>query len=295
VAANNFADRLRAAIDDKNSRVCVGLDPRVASLPASLRSQYAVPAEAVVEFCSRIIGAVAEYAPVVKLQSAYFEVLGRLAFSSLWAVVAEAKRQGLLVIVDAKRADIGPTAEAYAEAFFGGEITADALTVNPYLGSDGIMPFVDRARDGGQGVFVLVKTSNPSSGEVQDLRLEGGYHTVFEHVGEEVRLMGAPLVGECGYSAVGAVVGATYPEQLAHLRKEMPQVPFLVPGYGAQGGGAAQVAAAFDDEGHGAIVNASRSLIFAYQSRALPEEQYAQAAAEATLLMRDEINQALGE
>lgn len=289
----NFADRLFAAVEEKNSRVCVGLDPRLDLLPPTLLARHKVPAEAVVEFCREICGATAEFAPVVKVQSAYFEVLGRFAFSTLWAVVAEAQRMGLLVIVDAKRADIGPTAEAYAQAFFGGEIVADAVTVNPYLGSDGIMPFVDAGAAQGRGVFVLVKTSNPSSGEVQDLRLEGGYHTVFEHVGEEVRLMGAHLHGEYGYSAVGAVVGATYPEQLAHLRRELPGVPFLVPGYGAQGAGPEEVAGAFDDSGRGAIVNASRSIIFAYREGAWEPEQYAQAAAQAAQRMRDEINRAL--
>ncbi len=289
----NFADRLFAAVEEKDSRVCVGLDPRLDLLPAPLLARHQVPAEAVVEFCREVCAATAEFAPVVKVQSAYFEVLGRFAFSTLWAVVAEAQRMGLLVIVDAKRADIGPTAEAYAQAFFGGEIAADAITVNPYLGSDGIMPFVDAGAEQGRGVFVLVKTSNPSSGEVQDLRLEGGYHTVFEHVGEAVRLMGAHLHGECGYSAVGAVVGATYPEQLAHLRRELPGVPFLVPGYGAQGAGPEEVAAAFDESGRGAIVNASRSIIFAYREGAWEPEQYAQAAAQAAQRMRDEINAAL--
>ena len=291
--AANFADRLFAAVQEKDSRVCVGLDPRVALLPAPLLAQYPNPAEAVVVFCREICGAVAEFAPVVKLQSAYFEALGRLAFSSLWAVVAEAQRMGLIVIVDAKRADIGPTAEAYAEAFFGGEIAADALTVNPYLGSDGIMPFVDLAGEKGAGVFVLAKTSNPSSGDLQDLRLEGGYHRVYQHVGEEVRLMGAHLHGDCGYSAVGAVVGATYPEQLEELREDLPGVPFLVPGYGVQGAGAEEVVSAFDDRGLGAIVNASRSIIFAYRENGTPE-QFAQAAGEAARAMKEAVNAALG-
>ena len=292
MAAVNFADRLFTAVEEKNSRVCVGLDPRVGSLPPPLLAQHATTAEAVVAFCREICAAVAEDVPVVKVQSAYFETLGRLAFSTLWEVVAEAQRQGLLVIVDAKRADIGPTADAYAEAFFGGEVAADALTVNPYLGSDGIMPFVDAAGSKGAGVFVLVKTSNPSSGDLQDLRLEGGYHRVYQHVGEEVRLMGAHLHGERGYSSVGAVVGATYPEQLEELREDLPDVPFLVPGYGAQGAGPADVVGAFDDRGLGAVINASRSIIFAYRETEEPE-RFAQAAGEAAREMKAAINEAL--
>ncbi len=290
--AVNFADRLFAAVQEKESRVCVGLDPRVSLLPPPLLARYPTPAEAVVTFCRELCAAVADEVPVVKVQAAYFEALGRFAFSSLWAVVAEAQRLGLLVIVDAKRADIGPTAEAYAQAFFGGEVVADAVTVNPYLGNDGVMPFVDAAEQVGGGVFVLVKTSNPSSGDLQDLRLEGGYHRVYQHVGEEVRLMGAHLRGESGYSAVGAVVGATYPEQLAELREDLPGVPFLVPGYGAQGAGPEEVEAAFDDDGLGAVVNASRSIIFAYRDRGEPE-QYAQAAAQAAREMKEAINAVL--
>ncbi len=290
--AANFADRLFVAVQEKDSRVCVGLDPRIDLLPPPLLERYSNPAEAAVAFCREICAAVVDEVPVVKVQAAYFETLGRLAFSSLWAVVAEAQRLGLLVIVDGKRADIGPTAEAYAQAFFGGEVIADAVTVNPYLGSDGVMPFVDAAEQTGGGVFVLVKTSNPSSGDLQDLRLEGGYHRVYQHVGEEVRLMGAHLHGESGYSAVGAVVGATYPEQLAELREDLPGVPFLVPGYGAQGAGPEEVVAAFDDDGLGAVVNASRSLIFAYRETGEPE-QYAQAAARAAQEMKEAINRAL--
>jgi orotidine-5'-phosphate decarboxylase len=294
VAATNFADRLCAAVQEKDSRVCVGLDPRLDLLPEPLRAKQPSAAEAVVEFCREICAACADYAPVVKLQSAYFEVLGRLASNTLWAVVAEAQRQGLLVIVDGKRNDIGPTAAAYAEAYFGGELTADALTVNPYLGSDGLLPFTEAAHERGCGVFVLVRTSNPSAGELQDLRIEDSRHRIYEHVGEMVRIMAADLHGACGYASLGAVVGATYPEQLVQLRKAMPGVPFLVPGYGAQGAGAAEVAGAFDSQGLGAVVNASRSIIFAYQQSRGPED-YAHAAASAASLMRDEINAALAK
>ena len=292
MADTNFADRLFAAVEEKNSRVCVGLDPSLELLPAPLLAASATPAAAVVEFCRQICAAVAPLAPVVKLQSAFFEALGRAASETLWTVVAEAQSQGLLAIVDGKRNDIGSTASAYAQAYFGGETVADALTVNPYLGSDGILPFLEAAEPRGCGVFVLVRTSNPSAEEFQDLRVEDTTHRLYEHVGEEVRLMGAASVGDRGYSALGAVVGATYPEQLASLREQLPSVPFLVPGYGAQGAGAAEVRAAFDAQGLGAIVNASRSIIFAYRQAGAPEA-FAASAAAATQTMRDEINAAL--
>ncbi|NLO73983.1 MAG: orotidine-5'-phosphate decarboxylase [candidate division WS1 bacterium] len=292
MAETNFADRLFAAVEEKDSRVCVGLDPNLELLPDDLLAAHGHPAEAVVEFCTRICVAVAPYAPVVKLQAAYFEALGRAASNALWAVIAEARREGLLVMLDGKRNDIGSTASAYAQAYFGGETPVDALTVNPYLGSDGILPFLEAAQAVGSGVFVLVHTSNPSAAELQDLRIDDSSHRVYEHVGEEVRLMGASLRGERGYSALGAVVGATYPEQLAHLRRKLPGVPFLVPGYGAQGAGAAEVIGAFDDDRLGAIVNASRSLIFAYR-QATEGESFATAAGEAARRMRDEINSAL--
>ena len=222
-----------------------------------------------------MVDVVASQVPAVKFQAAYYEAYGPEGLSALHATAASARSKGLIVLIDGKRNDIGSTAEAYARAYLGrvpvGDRTepsweADALTVNPYLGSDGIAPFIATAEAEGKGLFVLVRTSNPSAGEFQDLVADG--RPLYRHVAEHLARWAEPVRGASGYSLVGAVVGATYPEELAELRGAMPGVPFLVPGYGAQGGTAADVAAAFDANGLGAIVNNSRGLTFAYKKPA---------------------------
>jgi orotidine-5'-phosphate decarboxylase len=241
----------------------------------------------------------------VKPQVACYARYGVEGMRVLARTIEHARQTGLLVIVDAKCNDIGATAEAYAEAFLGqsmacgravsGDFAADALTVNAYLGSDGIQPFVACARQSGKGLFVLVKTSNASSGELQDLPING--RPLYEHLGAMVAAWGADQRGACGYSAVGAVVGATYPEQAKRLRTLLPHTPFLVPGYGAQGATAADVVGCFDAQGRGALVTASRSIIFAYRRPAYATrygpEAYAAAARAATQQMIQEIHQAL--
>ena len=228
-----------------------------------------------------------------KFNSAFFEALGPGGPALLYRLMAWSTRFGLLIIVDAKRGDVGSTARAYANAMFsqyaeGPMRPPDAVTVSPWLGSDGVQPFVDQARELGRGVFVLVRTSNPSAAELQDLMTADG-RPIYRHVAELVSAWGGDQIGESGYSSVGAVVGATWPEQLAELRQVMPHTPFLVPGYGAQGGGAEDVVGAFDDKGLGAIVNSSRGIIYASSGR-----DFAEAAAEAAEQMREEINRVLG-
>lgn len=276
----NYADRLSAAVRRCGNPVLVGLDPRFESLPASLvrttggdnPNRRAAAYEA---FCRGVIDVVASLVPAVKPQAAFFEQLGPDGMVALSRVIRYASEKGLLVILDGKRNDIGSTAVAYAEGILGradqSPWGADALTVSPYLGDDSLRPFVDVARQREAGIYVLVKTSNPGGAMLQDLTADGKH--IYEHVGGFVNRLAQESIGQCGYGAVGAVVGATWPAQLTELRAAMPQTWFLVPGFGSQGGTAADVAGAFDARGLGAIVNNSRGIIFAYR-RGPFEEQF---------------------
>jgi orotidine-5'-phosphate decarboxylase len=263
----HFADRLAAAVRRAGNAVCVGLDPRWNSLPEGLKTSddsRQAKAAAFKDFCNDVIDVVAPLVPVVKPQSAFFEELGSHGMAAMESVIAYAQQRGLLVIVDGKRNDIGSTAEAYARGYLGNESAwhADALTVNPYLGDDSLAPFVEVATARGAGLFVLVKTSNPGSGMLQDLRCDN--KTIYARMAEYVEGLSAKTAGACGYGVAGAVVGATYPEQLVELRRLMPHTWFLVPGFGSQGGTATDVAPAFDERGLGAVINNSRSIIFAH-------------------------------
>jgi len=273
-----FADQLNAAVRRCRNPVLVGLDPRATSLPEGIlpdqeTADLAKTAAAYERFCRGVIDVVAPLVPAVKPQAAFFEQLGPAGMHVLAKVVAYAQQNGLLVILDGKRNDIGSTATAYARGLLGagGQSPwgADALTVSPYLGDDSLRPFIDVAVERAAGVFVLVKTSNPGGRMLQDLTAEGQplYRYVAEYVEEQATL----TAGACGYGAVGAVVGATYPAQLAELRGAMPHTCFLVPGFGSQGGTVRDVAAAFDDEGHGAVVNNSRGIIFAHAAKPYAE------------------------
>ena len=266
-----FPDRLEAAVRRCGNPVLVGLDPRREMLP----EVFAPPggggdpqlvATAYAEFCRGVIDVVAPLVPAVKPQAAFFEQIGPVGMVALAEVVRYAQQKGLLVIFDGKRNDIGSTAAAYAQGLIGpggrSPWGADALTVSPYLGGDSLEPFVEVAVERAAGVFVLVKTSNPGGGMFQDLVIDG--RPLYRHVAGHVEKLAGETTGACGYGVVGAVVGATYPEQLAELRAEMPHTWFLVPGFGSQGGTAGDVAAAFDSRGAGAIVNNSRGIIFAH-------------------------------
>ena len=309
----HFADRLCAAIDAKGSAVVVGLDPRPESLPPQLladcRAELGATTQAVAEalwrFNRGIIDAVHDVVPAIKPQLAFYERYGVAGLKAYARTAQYAKDAGLLVIADGKRNDVGSTAAAYAEAFLGApgasdwpaaaDFAADALTVNPFLGRDGVQPFVDCAQQQGRGVFVLVKTSNPSASDLQDLRVNG--EPLYEHLGRLVESWGEHSRGQSGYSAVGAVVGATWPEQAARLRALMPHTLFLVPGYGAQGATAADVARCFDTNGHGALINASRSIIFAWRAEPYAhryrDTDFGAAAREAAQRMGDAIRDAL--
>ena len=306
----NFADKLVAAVKKKGNPICVGLDPRLNQIPKVIinralvgkdKSPTQAAAYAIIEFNKGIIDAVADIVPVVKPQIAFYEIYGAEGVRAYEETLKYAKSKGLLTIADAKRNDIGSTAQAYAKSFLGeveifedeNEVVmpifdADSVTINPYLGWDGIKPFIDEAEKYGKGMFILVKTSNNSSGDLQDLEMANGM-AFYEMVGHLVDSWGADLVGESGYNSVGAVVGATYPEQAKKLRKIMPNSIFLVPGYGAQGGGAADVAPCFNKDGLGAIVNSSRGIIFAYERLGFDPNAYAEAAQAAVLEMKNDL------
>ncbi len=271
VVVTHFADRLAATVKRCGNPVLVGLDPRWASLPATFRHDVAqddlpAVAAAYTRFCHGVIDVVAPLVAVVKPQAAFFEQLGPAGMQALADVIAYAHQKQLLVIVDGKRNDIGSTATAYAQGYLGsGDASpwgGDALTVSPYLGGDSLEPFVETAQQRGAGIFILVKTSNPGGGLFQDRVCDG--KPVYEHVAQFTQALAERTAGQCGYGIVGAVVGATYPEQLAALRAMMPHTWFLVPGFGAQGAGARDVRDAFAPDGLGAIVNSSRGIIFAY-------------------------------
>ena len=294
----HFGDRLYDAVARTGTPVLVGLDPRLENLPSTLRRDVSETdphtiAVAFTRFCCDVIDVVAPLVPAVKPQAAFFEQLGPAGMQALAETVLHARQRGLLVIMDGKRNDIGSTAAAYGDAYLGESSVwgADALTVSPYLGDDSLVPFFDVASQRGAGVFVLVKTSNPGGGLFQDLVADA--NPLYRHVADYVEARASESLGTHGYGLVGAVVGATYPKQLVELRSAMPHTWILVPGFGAQGGTAKDVAAAFDEQGQGAIVNSSRAIIFAH---ARPEfkdsfgDQRWQGAVEAaTRLMIDQL------
>jgi orotidine-5'-phosphate decarboxylase len=271
-AVESFAERLAAAVRLRRTPAIVGLDPRLAQLPEPIskpaqNGDLQQQAAAYLEFCCGVIDVVVSLVPAVKPQAAFFEELGQHGMAALAEVIAYARRLQLLVILDGKRNDIGTTAEAYARGYLGPASPwgADALTVSPYLGDDSLTPFVDVARERGAGLFILAKTSNPGGGQFQDLKTDG--RPLYRHVAEHIEKLNAANIGESGYGSIGAVVGATYPEQLTELRSAMPHAWILIPGFGSQGATARDVAAGFDSRGLGAIVNNSRGIIFAHSRR----------------------------
>ncbi|MHB8383072.1 MAG: orotidine-5'-phosphate decarboxylase [Candidatus Binataceae bacterium] len=287
IAAMNFADRLAEAARQKNSCAILGVDPQL-----DTKDLPGVPKSHTLErFCCEIVEACAPYICAVKPQLAFYEARGLEGMRAFVEVVRIARRLGLIVIADAKRGDIGSTSAAYAHAFLGdGDFGCDAVTVNPYQGADSTMPFIARVPSG-RGVFVLVRTSNPSSGEFQDVVADGS--AMWQHVAARVNGWGSNYIGESGMSPVGAVLGATFPEEARRARKLMPNAFILVPGYGAQGASAADAIAAARPDGSGIIVNASRSLMYAYKKA--EGKSPAEAAACAAAAMREDLNAALAK
>lgn len=300
-------DRLIEKIIEMKNPTVVGLDPRPEYVPKYILRRYQdsdgwtmkAVSKAIFDFNQAIIDEIHDIVPAIKPQAAYYEMFGHYGIRTLEKTIRYAKLNGMFVITDGKRNDIGATMEAYASAHIGAvnicdtevePFGADALTVNGYLGTDGIDPLLKYCRERDKGIYVLVKTSNPSSGELQDLKLEDGT-PVYAKMGDMCEKWGADTIGKYGYSAVGAVVGATYPEQLSELRKRLPHTMFLVPGYGAQGGGAEGLKGGFDEKGLGAIVNSSRAVMCAYKKEGCDERDFAKAARREAVRMRDDITQ----
>lgn len=297
-------DRLIEKIVKTQNPTVVGLDPKLEYIPEYIKEKKFAKygktlegaAKAILTFNKKIIDEIYDIVPAIKPQAAYYEMYGWQGVKTLYKTIEYAKSKGMYVITDGKRNDIGATMEAYSTAHLGitdidGEMAeafgADALTVNGYLGTDGISPLLEQCKNRDKGIFVLVKTSNKSSGELQDKLI--GDKTVYNVMGDMCEQWGAEAMGKYGYSSVGAVVGATYPEQLAEMRAALPHTFFLVPGYGAQGGGAEGVAKGFDKNGLGAIVNSSRAVMCAYKKEGCDETEFAKAARREAIRMKEDI------
>lgn len=299
-------DKLIEKIVDLQNPTCVGLDTSFGYLPDEMKkgvTTFESAAEAIAEFNMNIIDKVCDIVPSVKVQIAYYEAYGHAGLQAFEYTVNYAKGRGLVVIADCKRNDIGSTAGCYSTAYLGKTdlngkqlraFGADMLTVNGYLGYDGIKPFVDDIKKYDKSIFVLVKTSNPSSGELQNLKLENGKY-IYEQMGELVSEWGKDSVGKYGYSEVGAVVGATHPEEAERLRAQLPNTFFLIPGYGAQGGSAQMLKVCFDKKGLGGVVNSSRGIICAYKDARYRGMNYAEAARAACIDMQQDLSGVIGE
>ena len=299
-------DKLIDRIVKLQNPTCVGLDTDFSYLPDAMREGMATfegVAEKLIEFNMNIIDKVCDIVPAVKVQVAYYEQYGYEGLRAFDYTVNYAKGRGMFVIADCKRNDIGSTAACYSKAYLGSTdingkkikaFPADMLTVNGYLGTDGIAPFVEDCKKFGKGIFVLVKTSNPSSGELQNLKLQNGL-CIYEQMGALVEEWGKDCVGKYGYSSVGAVVGATHPEEAAKLRSQLKNTFFLIPGYGAQGGNAQMLKCCFDSRGLGGIVNNSRGIICAYKKPQYSGMNYAEAARAACIDMQQDLSSVIGK
>ena len=305
----NIMDKLYYRISELKNPTVAGLDTRIEYLPEEFVKEvcpnginsFEDAAEAVYQYNVRLVDALYDIVPAVKVQVAYYEMYGAAGMVAFEKTMAYARSKGMIVMADVKRNDIGATAACYANAYVGmtdmpyGKVkpfSSDIATINPYLGVDGIKPFVDACAENGTGVFALVKTSNKSSGQLQDLKYEDG-RTLYEAVADLVEEWGAETRGETGYSVIGAVVGATYPQQGTALRARMPHTFFLVPGYGAQGATGKDIAGCFDANGNGAIVNASRSILCAWKKQ--EGVAFDVAARNEAIRMREDLCQCLAE
>ena len=284
----NFADRLIEAIRTTDSRCIVGLDPRIEQMPVFVGSD---PCAAITQFHELVIEAVADLVPAVKPQLAFFEQYGVSGIEAFEHTVRASKQRGLLVIADGKRNDISSTAEAYARAYLSDDVfDCDALTVTPYMGRDSLEPFVNACKKYGKGLFAILKTSNPGSTDFEDQPLESNGRPLYEKIAGVLNELGDDMIGESGYSSIGAVIGATFPEEGRRLRALMPKALILVPGYGAQGGSAKAAGECFNEDRLGAIVNSSRGITYAFGDRNISRDAFVKSVRENTLRMIEDIN-----
>ena len=305
----NMMDRLIDRIKETNNPTVIGIDPKYDMIPECIKNKYEQNmegvAKAIEEFNKALIDATFDIIPAVKINIAFYEMYGLEGMKVFEETCKYAKEKGMLVMADIKRGDIGSTSKAYSNAFLGrtqiGEkeekiYDVDFVTLNPYMGIDSVKPFIEDCKKYNKGAFIIVKTSNPSSGDLQDLKLENG-EEVYTRVAKLVEEWGEDLRGKYGYSSISAVVGATYPKQLKDLRKTAPHTFFLIPGYGAQGGKAEDIALGFDSNGIGGIVNSSRGLMCAYKSDLwkdkYTEERFAEATRQEAIRMKNELNNAI--
>lgn len=305
----NAIDKLINKIKETNNPTVIGIDPKYDMIPECVRNKYGKTLEdvskAILEFNIELINNTYDIIPAVKVNIAFYEMYGIEGIKVFEKTCKYAKEKGMVVIADIKRGDIGSTAQSYSNAFLGktkiGEteksiFDVDFVTVNPYMGTDCMQPFINDCKKYNKGIFVLVKTSNSSSGELQDKQIEGG-EKIYIEVAKLVEQWGKDLIGENGYSSVSAVVGATYPNQLKEIREIAPHTYFLIPGYGAQGGKAEDIALGFDNNGLGGIVNASRSLMYAYKSDKWKDEfeeiDYGKATRAEAIRMKEELNKGI--
>ena len=301
----NIIDQLIEKIKIMKNPTVIGLDPRYEMLPKCVKDKYPKTLEgvgqAIIEYNKALIDEIYDIIPAIKPQIAFYEMYGIPGMQASKVTCEYAKQKGMFVIADIKRADIGSTAQGYSNPHLGKTkieeneqslYDIDFVTVNPYMRTDCVKPFIDDCKKYNKGLFILVKTSNPSSGELQDVKLENG-EEVYTRVAKYVEKWGEELRGEYNYSSISAVVGATYPEQLKQLRQIAPHTYFLIPGYGAQGGKAEDIALGFDENGLGGIVNASRSLMCAYKSEMwkdkFEEKDYAKATRTEAIRMKEEL------
>lgn len=311
---NNFADKLIEKINSKNSILLAGLDPRINKIPDCYKIESSKISKnndefiynTLVSFYKDSIEACREYVPIVKPNIAFFEALGIPGIKALQTISKNIRANELLCLIDAKRGDIGSTAKAYSQAFLGKTsidfsnnkicenllIDSDAITINPYLGFDTITPFLEDVELEGKGIFILIKTSNPGSADIQNLKLESGI-TVAEHIAKEIYKIGEKFIGKNGASSIGVVIGATYPKEAIKFRELMPNIPFLIPGFGAQGGSAEDATASFVSKQSIGIVNSSRAIFQSFSSKTISRKEVISEIQNHSKKFKEQLNQAL--